>query len=271
MAPSVRAEVAFLNAEWRDRDEMPRIYSRKSRLANTSKREVEIHDARPLHEAGQLHLDRNGFILTHQVSAVRDFEDKQEIERVYFSEMQQLAQKLTGADRVVAFPFYQVRSREPKNFFAAYSLYVHCDFNDRYWVKLAQSTIRNSGSSENYPADQWDYALYNLWRPIEHEVERDPLTLIDKSSVDAADLVDYRLSKSADSTVAALPLYNETQRFYYVPRMQPDEVLVFKQHDTRYPGPQVCPHTSFVDPTSPADAPERRSIEVRMICLFKKP
>lgn len=271
MSISVRAELAFLNPEWRDRDDTPRIYSRSSRLKNTTKREVDIHDARPLHEAGQLHLDRNGFIVVDHVTAFGDFDDKCEIKRRYYPEMNELAKKMTGADAVITFPFHQVRSRSPANFFDAYSLYVHCDFSDRHWVKLAQTTIEESGCEETYPEDRWDYALYNLWRPIENEVQRDPLVLIDQSTVDASDLVDYRLSKSGETTMASLPTFSERYRFYFVSKLRPDEVLIFKQHDTRFPGPQVCPHTSFVDPTSPEGAPERQSIEVRMICLYKKP
>ncbi len=48
----------------------------------------------------------------------------------------------------------------------------------------------------------------------------------------------------------------------------PDEVLIFKQLDSRPDKAQVCPHTSFVHPDTAPDALERRSIELRMMCAF---
>ena len=134
---------------------------------------------------------------------------------------------------------------------------------------MAQQVVRDHGAGKQYPADRYDFALYNLWRPIGCEVQRDPLTIMDASTVNLEDILEYRLSERNDA-VAALPLFNAQQRFYYVPHMQTNEVLVFKQQDSRAGLAQVCPHTSFVDPTSPADAAERQSIEVRVVCVFPK-
>ena len=53
--------------------------------------------------------------------------------------------------------------------------------------------------------------------------------------------------------------------------MQTDEVLVFKQQDSRDGHAKVCPHTSFVDPFAKDDAPERYSIDIRILCVYKKP
>ena len=69
---------------------------------------------------------------------------------------------------------------------------------------------------------------------------------------------------------AALPLYDEAQTLYYVPHMRPDEVLIIKQLDSRPEKSQVCPHTSFADPTAAPDATERESIDVRVMCAFRK-
>jgi len=51
--------------------------------------------------------------------------------------------------------------------------------------------------------------------------------------------------------------------------MQRDEALVFKTYDSATDGrARFVPHTSFDDPTAPADAPPRRSIEVRAFAFF---
>lgn len=56
----------------------------------------------------------------------------------------------------------------------------------------------------------------------------------------------------------------------YFPRARHDEVIAFRQSDTREADPlrrQVV-HTAFADPTCPPDAPDRRSVEVRVLCIF---
>jgi hypothetical protein len=53
--------------------------------------------------------------------------------------------------------------------------------------------------------------------------------------------------------------------------MRRDEALVFKVYDSETDGrARFTPHTSFVDPTSPANAPPRQSIEVRAFAFFEQ-
>ena len=58
-------------------------------------------------------------------------------------------------------------------------------------------------------------------------------------------------------------------RWYYFPKMQMDEVLLFKQidSDTALPG-RMTFHTAFVDPTVRPDAPEIQSVECRVFLFF---
>ena len=57
---NANAKVRYINPEWRDKAETPRIGSRETRRANTSFRDVAIHDARVRHAAGGLDLDQAG-------------------------------------------------------------------------------------------------------------------------------------------------------------------------------------------------------------------
>ena len=267
---SVESEVAFLNAEWRERRDIPQIYSRQSRLDNTAPHKVMIHNARPRHAAGDLDLDDSGFILVEHESQVTDFHDKQQVADIYFAEMRDLILAETGAADAFGVEFYQVRSAEPEHFFDAYSLYMHCDFSPNGWTKLARHFIRAAGSEVEYLDQEWDFALYNLWRPVGGPVERDPLVLIDASTVARSDILEYSPIKGRDDGRAAVPLYNPNQSLYYVPHMQLNEVLVFKQMDSRPGRALVCPHTSFQDPTAKPDARVRESIDIRMVCVFPK-
>src|SRR5690606_30679535 len=63
--------------------------------------EVRIADMRPI--AHELSFDRNGFVLLERPSAVRDFYDAGEVERVYLPEVVEMITALTGADKVITF------------------------------------------------------------------------------------------------------------------------------------------------------------------------
>jgi hypothetical protein len=112
----------------------------------------------------------------------------------------------------------------------------------------------------------------NLWRPIT-PVYRTPLALCDASSVSRPDLNDSEIRGGLNdpdrpSMFGFNLSYNPQHRWYYAPRMQPDEVLVFKLFDSDAQRVQWTGHTAFDDPGAPADAPARESIEIRTISFY---
>ena len=271
MAPSsVISEVAYVNDEWRDRREMPRIYSRQSRRQNTSLREVEIHDARPGNQAGAFTLEANGFVMVDHKSAFAEFDSKERVLAEYFPEAEELLLSVTGAVAALPFPFYQVRTREPEHFFDAYSLYMHCDYSMSSCAGLSKSIFKINDQVGAYPPEDWHYVFYNLWRAVDYPAERDPLVWVDAGSVDPADIIDYSPVKDQGKGAAAVPVYNSRHQHYYMPDLRPDEVVILKQLDSRPERIQVSPHTSFVDPEAAPDARPRRSIDIRFMCLFPK-
>ena len=70
---------------------------------------------------------------------------------------------------------------------------------------------------------------------------------------------------------------NDNHKFYYMKDMTPDEVMFLKCFDSRAEGlpngtnglASKTPHTAFVDPNTPADAPGRQSIEVRCLVFYE--
>ena len=65
--------------------------------------------------------------------------------------------------------------------------------------------------------------------------------------------------------------YNPNQRYYYFPRMLPDEAVLIRCFDSALAGAaRFSAHTGFDDPETPADAPPRESIEVRTL-VFSPP
>ena len=63
--------------------------------------------------------------------------------------------------------------------------------------------------------------------------------------------------------------YNPAQRWFYFPKMQPDEVVLIRCFDSaRHGAARFSAHGAFDDPQSPPDAPPRESIEVRTLVFF---
>ena len=65
--------------------------------------------------------------------------------------------------------------------------------------------------------------------------------------------------------------HSDRHRWHSFPRMTKDECLLFKVYDKKEDGPRFVFHTAFDDPDTPADAPPRRSIEVRGIAFYDAP
>ena len=57
-------------------------------------------------------------------------------------------------------------------------------------------------------------------------------------------------------------------RWYYAKDMHADEAYVFTCYDSRSDRARFTPHTGFTDPTTPADAPQRESIEIRAYAFW---
>src|SRR6266566_9230131 len=68
---------------------------------------VRIHDMRPI--SPEVALDRQGFALVEQRTAVRDFWDEDEVRQVYYPEAERFIAEVTGASRVFIFDHVQRR------------------------------------------------------------------------------------------------------------------------------------------------------------------
>ncbi|MDE0420949.1 MAG: CmcJ/NvfI family oxidoreductase [Gammaproteobacteria bacterium] len=263
---AVLADVRYLNDEWRDRAEIPVVGDRGSRRANTAKHVVEIHDARDALRRGDITLDANGFALLRHASAVRNFRDDEQIRDIYYPEILALAKRTTGA-RDVVITQHVVRTEDTSDFNKAYARFLHCDYTLEDPRGLAERALaRRDLDIGNY--SNCEFAWFNTWQPFDHTVDRNPLAVVDASTVSTEDVLDYYYTGYGQKGKSAMPLRDPAHRFYYVPRMKTDELLFLKQLDTREGVSKVCPHTSFDDATSPADAPPRRSIEVRVMAVF---
>jgi hypothetical protein len=266
MEESVPAKVRYINADWKDRDESPRIGSRESRREATSFQDVQVHDARPRLEAGELNLDHNGFTLTQHESAMVDFRDDEVVERIYHREMEALLCRVTGADHAFS-RSHLVRTEKPIDFNDGYARFVHCDYNMKRLHEMSAAVLETHGVE---PQKNWEYVWYNTWQPFDNPVENNPLAFIDWESLPMVDVIDYYYTgRNIDSLVAA-PVYSAAHKWCYFPEMATNEVIVLKQMDGRSGDRSVyCPHTSFDYIGDDVGPLPRRSIETRLLTVFE--
>lgn len=228
---------------------------------------VPIRDARAV--AGELSLDRQGFELTHQHSAVRDFYDREEVERVYYPEVEQLLKEATGAEKVVIFD-HQVRNlelaRRGEKEAREYGKVVHNDYTAKSGPRRVRDHLPAAEAAERLTRR---FLEINVWRPIRGPIESSPLALCDAGSIEAKDFVPSDLIYRERVGETYRFTYNPNHRWFYFPRLERDEVILLKCYDSKEDGrARFTAHTAFEDPTSPPDAPPRESIEVRALVFF---
>ena len=76
--------------------------------------------------------------------------------------------------------------------------------------------------------------------------------------------------KKEDPTVVFRPVHSQRHSWLYFPHMTPDEILLFRQYDTRVQEVTKAPvaHAAFREPSASADVPCRQSCDIRVVCIF---
>jgi hypothetical protein len=229
---------------------------------------VEIHNLRPL--AQGLSLDREGFQLLTVPSSVTNFDDEEAIRGQYYAESISVVRRVTGASRVVVFD-HTIRRRIPGATDRTTGIprqpvpRVHND----YTVQSGPQRVRDLLGDEAESLLQRRFAVINVWRPIRGPIQDSPLAVADARSVAAGDLVATDLIYPDRVGEIYYVKFNPSHRWYYAPAMRADELMLIKCYDSKDDGrARFVPHTAFVDPTTPADAPPRESIELRTLVFL---
>jgi hypothetical protein len=269
--PYVEAELNYL-APMKER---PRNYTfdpppgvPRSNISNEA-HQVPIYNARPIEH--DVSLDRQGFDVLHYQSAVRDFWDEDEIRSVYYPEVERVIAEATGASKVFVFD-HTLRRRvhgspdRVANMPRQPVPRVHVD----HTARSGPQRVRDFFGDEAEELLRGRVQVINLWRPIRGPLRDAPLAFCDARSVGSGDLVpsDLVYPNRVGETYAVT--YSPEHRWFYVPEMRPDEALLLKCFDSKTDGrARFSPHTAFEDPTTPADALPRESIEIRTLVFHQ--
>jgi hypothetical protein len=237
-----------------------------ARSGKVEKQTIAIINGRPV--VDRITLDKQGFMLTLQPTAVRDFYNEEEVRTVYYPEVERLVKEKTGAARVIVFD-HNVRNgskemraklgvREPVRF-------AHND----YTIKSGPQRVRDLvGDAEAAQLLRHRYAFINVWRPVRGPIEESPLAVCDAQSMALADFLATDL-KYRDRTGEVYSVaYNPAHRWFYFPQMRTDEALLLKCFDSDQHRTRFTAHSAFEDPGSPPNAAPRESIEARTVLFF---
>jgi len=226
-----------------------------------------IRDGRPLRD--QFSLEETGFEFVDHDTAVTDFYDAVQLKSVYYPEIEALIKERTGAERVVIFD-HTLRSgdedsrNEKKVREPVFS--VHNDYTDWSGPQRVRDIL---------PADEAEdllsrrFAIVQVWRAIRNPIQSNPLAICDARTLSTDSLIasERRFPHRVGETYRIS--HDPGQRWFYFPEMRRDEALVFKVFESETDGrARFTAHTSFVDPTTPANAPPRESIEIRAFVFF---
>ncbi|MDA0790614.1 MAG: CmcJ/NvfI family oxidoreductase [Proteobacteria bacterium] len=235
---------------------------------------IIVHDARQLDP--QPTLESHGFQLVHAPTTV-DLMDTEAVVNQYYDECRELLQVVTDCGEVRG-GSHEYRSGfggqsgdrgvrpTPNGSGGAYATGIHSDMCA--WVEERFTSV---------VPDERHFQSINIWRSADRRaIQMMPLAVCDMTSVAPEDIVFgdgmntgniRQYTKLVDQRI----IHAAHQRWYYYPDMTPDEVLLFRQYDTRQESLNLRTvfHTAVEDPTSPPDAPLRYTIELRMQAIFE--
>lgn len=249
-------------------------------------------------------FDKHGFRLLDAPTSVADFHDKAEVEEKYQAEVCEHVKKAYGADLVVSRGWMLRTSGEipgkgpsttstdgddePKQPYRHYGGLqpaageVHVDTEPNRQLIYAQRAY--AAARPDGPGFK-RFVISSFWRTFSPPPQNCPLAVCDARSVrddeglpnilwvvDKIPETDEEALKPMDDDnqlAAAIFLHNTDHRWWYFSRMERDEALLFKFHDSDRSGGWRVPHSAFWDDSFGSEANVRSSIECRTIAFWE--
>ena len=272
-----------------------RRYVRAGAEINTgtySDHRVIVRDGMPIRD--HFEFDVHGFRIAVQPTAVKDFHDKEEVDRLYEREVEQHVRQLTGADKCVARGWMvrtsadlsEIAGKKTENYAHSGGVQppageAHVDLNTATANRMAEFTYK-----KHFPDGPGfkRFLITSYWRTFSPPPQDVPLALCDgrtsfggeeKSNtlfvVDEfpeGEALTAPVEGEENMIAASIFSYSPAMRWWYFSNMSRDDVLLFKFHDSDHSRTWRCPHTAFHDPSF-ADAHIRESIEVRSVAFWE--
>jgi len=200
-----------------------------------------------------------GFVLLRQQSAVSDWHDAEQVQAVFYREIEQLIERILPGVRTLTPNKYAIRTEEPERFpvqpspAAGFSVVpvaagvCHNDFAENHGQDLVD---RPNNDVTQQMLDEHRLLEISCWRNIDSApIERMPLAICDRSSLHRDDLlvlpkvVGDPTKEGGGWADIYFARHREGQRWLFIPEMRVDEVLLLLQYDSR---PEV-PHRPLTE------------------------
>jgi hypothetical protein len=228
---------------------------------------VVIRDARP--SADRFSLNEQGFEIRWRDSAVTDFYNETQLRDVYYPEVEAMLRAATGAEKIVIFdhtirpiPKFEQKikgMREPVR-------RVHNDYTATYGPPRVRDHLSPKEADQRL---KHRFLEVNVWWPIRGPLQDAPLAVCGARTIAEHDLIASDLIYPDKTGETYSFTYNPAHAWYYFPKMKSDEALLIKRFDSDANAKgRYTAHTALDDPTTPADALPRESIEVRALVFL---
>ncbi|MEO9508059.1 MAG: CmcJ/NvfI family oxidoreductase [Nonlabens ulvanivorans] len=230
---------------------------------------TEIENARLSKATEPASLDKEAFKLACFTPKDVNYLDAELVKQKYYLEVEALVKKETGATDVFVFDHTVRRGIKNSNRHPAY--HIHNDYTFKTGTSRAES-ILGEKVLEQFAGKRM--VQINVWRSIDGVVEKDPLALMDATTLDKNDLVETQIKFNDANTgethngeIFALKK-NKAQKWYYYPDINAEEAILIKGFDTDKSNACFAMHTAFALPNQGNHNKPRQSIETRTYAFF---
>ena len=236
-------------------------------------------------------MDKLGVSLAYCESKCENFYDAEEVERVFYPEIEKLLLEFfpdaTDAlvynhdvfDKDYEGDRTEDQDKKIPGVNAGYANLVHNDLNDNSGRvrcrELLTRNLRNFGREQHYTEEQADQKMsrrfmsINLAKPME-TVRQNPFVLCAwPSFADQPYITNYRVYDDRVGETTRFT-YRPDHDWYWFPEQKSTEVSMLKCYDSVTDGSvsRWSFHTACVDPTASDDAPCRKNVVVRSYVFF---
>lgn len=226
-------------------------------------------DTRALNDKAAFSLNREAFKLVTFTPGNVDFLDTKSVSETYYGDVEALVKKETGASDVFVFDHTVRRGIKNSNRQPAY--HIHNDYTFETGQSRALSVL---GENVLKKFSGKRMIQINVWRSIDGIVEKDPLALMDATTLDQKDLVktdihfnDMNTGDTHKGEIFALKK-NPNQKWYYYPEMNEQEAILIKGFDSDESQSRFAMHTAFALSNQNEKNKPRQSIETRTYAFF---
>ena len=290
------------NALWRDSSRESEASALRKNERDNGRRSLyfpqTLRDARRMEEyypglspTSPECMDKLGVSLGHCESKCVDFYNHEEVERVFYLEMERLLLDFfPGATDALVYnhdvfdkEYTGDRKEDQANknpgVNGNYAYIVHNDLNDNSGRvrcrELLTKNLRNFGREQNYTEQEADekmsrrFMSINLAKPME-TVRQNPFILCAwPSFADQPYITNYRVYDDRVGETTRFT-YRPNHEWYWFPQQTSTEVSMLKCYDSVTDGSvsRWSFHTACVDPTAPENAPCRKNVVVRSFVFF---